>query len=45
MEQRETSGWAVGWTYFAGVLMIMLGIWHAIVGCLGDHEGQRARRG
>ena len=32
MEQRETSGWAVGWTYFAAFLLIMLGIWHAIVG-------------
>lgn len=26
------SGWAVGWTYFAGFMMIMLGIWHAIAG-------------
>ena len=32
MDQRETSGWAVGWTYFAAFLLIMLGIWHAIVG-------------
>ena len=32
MEQRETSGWAVGWTYFAAFLLIMIGIWHAIVG-------------
>src|SRR5262245_60449031 len=29
-EQR--SGWAVGWTYFAGFLMIMLGFWHTIAG-------------
>jgi len=26
------SGWAVGWTYFAGFMMIMLGIWHAVAG-------------
>jgi len=26
------SSWAVGWTYFAAFLMIMLGIWHAIAG-------------
>jgi len=29
-EQR--SGWAVGWTYFAGFMMIMLGFWHTIAG-------------
>lgn len=28
----ERSGWAVGWTYFAGFMMIMLGTWHAIAG-------------
>lgn len=32
MEQRQTSGWAVGWTYFAAFMLIMLGIWHAIAG-------------
>src|SRR6266496_591094 len=29
-EQR--SGWAVGWTYFAAFMMIVLGFWHAIAG-------------
>jgi hypothetical protein len=29
-EQR--SGWAVGWTYFAAFMMIMLGFWHSIAG-------------
>ena len=29
---QNRSGWAVGWTYFAGFMMIMLGIWHAIAG-------------
>jgi hypothetical protein len=32
-EQR--SGWAVGWTYFAALMMIMLGFWHAIAGLSG----------
>jgi hypothetical protein len=26
------SGWAVGWTYFAALIMIMLGFWHSIAG-------------
>jgi hypothetical protein len=26
------SSWAVGWTYFAAFMMLMLGIWHAIAG-------------
>jgi len=29
-EQR--SSWAVGWTYFAAFMMVMLGFWHAIAG-------------
>jgi hypothetical protein len=28
----HTSGWAVGWTFFAAFMMIMLGIWHGISG-------------
>ncbi|HEY7478589.1 MAG TPA: hypothetical protein VIB62_10165 [Actinomycetota bacterium] len=32
MEQRETSGWAIGWTYFAGFMMIVIGAFHAIAG-------------
>jgi len=28
----DRSSWAVGWTYFAAFMMIMLGIWHAIAG-------------
>jgi hypothetical protein len=31
-ETREVSGWAVGGTAFAGVIMLMLGIFHAILG-------------
>ena len=26
------SGWAIGWTTFAGVMMIMAGIWWIIAG-------------
>ena len=29
---NNTSGWAVGWTFFAAFMMILLGIWHAIAG-------------
>ena len=29
--QRETTGW-VGWVFFAGIMMIMLGSFHAIAG-------------
>jgi hypothetical protein len=28
----EPSGWAVGWTYFAGMMMIMIGAFHIIAG-------------
>jgi hypothetical protein len=30
--ERETSYWAAGWATFAGLMMIMLGIFHAISG-------------
>ncbi len=29
---REPSAWAIGWTWFAGFLMIMIGCWHFIAG-------------
>jgi hypothetical protein len=32
MEQREPSGWAVGWTFFAAFMMIMIGVFHIIAG-------------
>ena len=32
MAQREPSGWAVGWTFFAAFMMIMMGVFHAIAG-------------
>ena len=39
MSQRP-SGWAIGWTMFAGVLMITIGIWHAMAGLAGVVEDQ-----
>jgi hypothetical protein len=32
--QKVPSGWAVGWTYFASVMMIMIGVFHAIAGLI-----------
>jgi len=32
MSERQPSGWAVGWTYFAAFMMIMIGAFHAIAG-------------
>jgi hypothetical protein len=37
MEDRRSSG-AVGFTVFAGVMMILAGIWHAIIGFAGILE-------
>jgi hypothetical protein len=32
MATREVSGWTVGFVVFAGVIMMMLGIFHALAG-------------
>jgi hypothetical protein len=32
MTEEKPSGWAIGWTAFAGIMMIMMGIWWAISG-------------
>jgi hypothetical protein len=32
---REPSGWAIGWTWFAGFIMIMIGCWHSLAGLIG----------
>jgi len=32
---QQRSGGAVGWTYFAGVMMMIIGIFHAIAGLAG----------
>jgi hypothetical protein len=34
MVQDQRSGWAVGWTWFAALMMIMLGGWHVIAGLI-----------
>ena len=39
-EQREPSGWAVGWTFFAAFMMIMIGVFHAIAGFAGILEDE-----
>ncbi|WP_232827559.1 DUF7144 family membrane protein [Jiangella endophytica] len=31
-DYREPSAWAVGWTVFAAVMMVMIGVFHAIAG-------------
>lgn len=38
MSEREPSGWAVGWTFFAGFMMIMIGSFHVIAGLAGIFE-------
>ena len=35
MNEQQSSGWAVGWTAFAGIMMIMLGIWWVLAGLVG----------
>lgn len=32
---QQPSGWAIGWTYFAAFIMMMVGAWHAIAGIAG----------
>jgi len=36
--QQDVSGWAVGWTAFAGTLMIIMGFFHAITGLVAILE-------
>lgn len=38
--RREVSGWAVGWTAFAAVMMWLLGGFHAIAGLIGIIEDE-----
>jgi hypothetical protein len=33
---RETSGWAAGGILFAGLMMIMVGIWQALQGLIAN---------
>lgn len=43
MTDREPSGWAVGWTFFAGFMMIMIGSFHVIAGLAGIFEDEFLR--
>jgi hypothetical protein len=36
----EPSGWAVGWTYFAGMMMIIIGAFHIIAGFVAIVDDQ-----
>ncbi len=31
---RTTSGWAIGWTFFAASMMILIGLFHAMAGLI-----------
>ena len=31
---KTTSGWAIGWTYFAAMMMMLIGSFHAIAGLI-----------
>lgn len=33
--QHEVSGWAIGWTSFAGFMMILIGTFHVFIGIAG----------
>jgi len=35
MSDQQPSGWAIGWTAFAGIMMILMGGWWVITGLVG----------
>ena len=35
MSDQQPSGWAIGWTAFAGIMMIIMGGWWVIAGLVG----------
>jgi hypothetical protein len=37
---EEPSGWAVGFTLFAGIMMIMVGIWQALAGLIAIFQNE-----
>jgi hypothetical protein len=39
-QRVEPAGWAVGFTLFAAVMMIMAGVWQAISGLIGIFENE-----
>ena len=40
MANKQTSGWAIGWTAFAGIMMIMEGFWWAFSGIVAIFNNQ-----
>lgn len=38
--ETETSGWAVGWTFFAAAMMMVIGVYHGIAGLVGIFENE-----
>ena len=47
MTEKQPSRWAMGWTAFAGILMMMTGFWWMITGSvalLGDEFYEAARK-
>ena len=39
-DREDVSGWAVGFTVFAAVMMIMVGIWQALAGLIAIFENE-----
>jgi hypothetical protein len=37
---RDTSGWAAGFTMFAAVMMILVGVWQALAGLVAIFENE-----
>ena len=37
---RQRSGWAVGWTYFAAMMMVLVGVFHAIAGLVAIFDDE-----
>jgi hypothetical protein len=40
VSDRDVSGWAVGFTIFAAVMMIMVGVWQALEGLIAIFENE-----
>jgi hypothetical protein len=39
-DREDVSGWAVGFTVFAAVMMIMVGVWQALAGLIAIFENE-----
>jgi hypothetical protein len=39
-DREDVSGWAVGFTVFAAILMIMVGVWQALEGLIAIFENE-----